>query len=52
MHGIGSPLVHPLGVDMVANFSSMKKLLGVKGSKLLAVYDKSTRSWSWIGPVV
>lgn len=33
-------------------FASKTAPPGVKGWKPLAVYDKSTRSWSWIGPVV
>eukprot|EP01018_Ginkgo_biloba_P018559 Gb_27287 [translate_table: standard] len=32
-------------------FASKTAPPGVKGWKPLAVYDKSTRSWSWIGPV-
>lgn len=32
-------------------FTSKTAPPGVKGWKPLAVYDKSTRSWSWIGPV-
>lgn len=33
-------------------FSSKTAPLGAKGWKILAVYEKSTRSWSWIGPVI
>ncbi|GLJ40343.1 hypothetical protein SUGI_0829510 [Cryptomeria japonica] len=32
-------------------FASKTAPQGVKGWKPLAVYDKSTRSWSWLGPV-
>ncbi|XP_061352469.1 uncharacterized protein LOC133297364 [Gastrolobium bilobum] len=32
-------------------FSSKTAPLGAKGWKVLAVYEKSTRSWSWTGPV-
>ncbi|KAJ7947736.1 Nuclear factor related to kappa-B-binding protein [Quillaja saponaria] len=32
-------------------FSSKTAPLGAKGWKVLAAYEKSTRSWSWIGPV-
>lgn len=32
-------------------FSSKTAPLGAKGWKALAVYEKSTKSWSWIGPV-
>ncbi|CAL0324229.1 unnamed protein product [Lupinus luteus] len=33
-------------------FSSKTAPLGAKGWKALTVYGKSTRSWSWIGPVL
>lgn len=33
-------------------FTSKTAPPGIKGWKPLAVYDKSTRSWSWIGPVL
>ncbi|TKY48473.1 Nuclear factor related to kappa-B-binding protein [Spatholobus suberectus] len=33
-------------------FSSKTAPLGAKGWKVLAVYEKSTRSWSWTGPVI
>ncbi|KAF6171055.1 hypothetical protein GIB67_014635 [Kingdonia uniflora] len=33
-------------------FSSKTAPLGSKGWKPLAVYEKSTKCWSWIGPVV
>ncbi|XP_004487052.1 uncharacterized protein [Cicer arietinum] len=33
-------------------FSSKTAPLGAKGWKVLAVYEKSTRSWSWCGPVL
>lgn len=33
-------------------FSSKTAPLGAKGWKVLAVYEKSTRSWSWTGPVL
>ncbi|XP_073271617.1 uncharacterized protein [Primulina huaijiensis] len=33
-------------------FSSRTAPLGAKGWKPLVVYEKSTKSWSWIGPVV
>ncbi|OAY37897.1 uncharacterized protein LOC110625536 [Manihot esculenta] len=32
-------------------FSSKTAPLGAKGWKALGVYEKSTKSWSWIGPV-
>ncbi|KAA0035271.1 Nfrkb, putative isoform 1 [Cucumis melo var. makuwa] len=32
-------------------FSSKTAPLGAKGWKMLAVYEKSTKTWSWIGPV-
>ncbi|EEF29571.1 nfrkb, putative [Ricinus communis] len=32
-------------------FSSKTAPLGAKGWKALVVYEKSTKSWSWIGPV-
>ena len=32
-------------------FSSKTAPLGAKGWKTLAVYEKSTKSWSWLGPV-
>ncbi|KAJ1396628.1 Nuclear factor related to kappa-B-binding protein [Sesbania bispinosa] len=32
-------------------FSSKPAPLGAKGWKVLTFYEKSTRSWSWIGPV-
>jgi nuclear factor related to kappa-B-binding protein len=32
-------------------FSSKTAPLGAKGWKVLATYEKSTKSWSWIGPV-
>ncbi|XP_028784218.1 uncharacterized protein LOC114740264 [Neltuma alba] len=32
-------------------FSSKTAPLGAKGWKVLAVYEKSTRCWSWTGPV-
>lgn len=32
-------------------FSSRTAPLGAKGWKALVVYEKSTKSWSWIGPV-
>ncbi|CAK7331672.1 unnamed protein product [Dovyalis caffra] len=32
-------------------FSSKTAPLGIKGWKALVFYDKSTKSWSWIGPV-
>jgi|UniRef100_A0A2N9H0B1 nuclear factor related to kappa-B-binding protein len=32
-------------------FSSKTAPLGAKGWKALAIYEKSTKSWSWIGPV-
>ncbi|KAI4356105.1 hypothetical protein L6164_000152 [Bauhinia variegata] len=32
-------------------FSSKTAPLGAKGWKVLAVYEKLTRSWSWVGPV-
>lgn len=32
-------------------FSSKTAPLGAKGWKLLVFYEKSTKSWSWIGPV-
>lgn len=32
-------------------FSSKTAPLGAKGWKVLTVYEKSTRSWSWTGPV-
>ncbi|KAF5727415.1 Nfrkb putative isoform 1 [Tripterygium wilfordii] len=33
-------------------FSSKTAPLGAKGWKALVVYEKSTKSWSWIGPVL
>ncbi|CAK8536161.1 unnamed protein product [Lathyrus sativus] len=33
-------------------FSSKTAPLGAKGWKVLAIYEKSTRSWSWTGPVL
>ncbi|KZV23947.1 hypothetical protein F511_23091 [Dorcoceras hygrometricum] len=33
-------------------FSSRTAPLGAKGWKPLVVYEKSTKSWSWIGPIV
>ncbi|XP_039017362.1 uncharacterized protein LOC120148266 [Hibiscus syriacus] len=33
-------------------FSSKTAPLGVKGWKALVAYEKSTKSWSWVGPVV
>ncbi|XP_020223513.1 uncharacterized protein LOC109805743 [Cajanus cajan] len=33
-------------------FSSKTAPLGAKGWKVLAVFEKSTRSWSWTGPVI
>ncbi|KAL2332078.1 hypothetical protein Fmac_019659 [Flemingia macrophylla] len=33
-------------------FSSKTAPLGAKGWKVLAVYEKTTRSWSWTGPVI
>ncbi|XP_027343638.1 uncharacterized protein LOC113856147 [Abrus precatorius] len=33
-------------------FSSKTAPLGAKGWKILAVYEKTTRIWSWTGPVV
>lgn len=32
-------------------FSSKTAPLGAKGWKVLVLYEKSTKSWSWIGPV-
>ncbi|PON32708.1 Nuclear factor related to kappa-B-binding protein [Parasponia andersonii] len=32
-------------------FSSKTAPLGAKGWKTLAVYEKSTKSWSWLGPI-
>ncbi|KAJ6309790.1 hypothetical protein OIU76_014680 [Salix suchowensis] len=32
-------------------FSSKTAPLGIKGWKALVFYDKSTKSWSWIGPI-
>ncbi|XP_023007320.1 uncharacterized protein LOC111499854 [Cucurbita maxima] len=32
-------------------FSSKTAPLGAKGWKMLAIYEKSTKTWSWIGPV-
>ena len=32
-------------------FSSKTAPLGAKGWKALAIYEKSTKSWSWIGPI-
>lgn len=32
-------------------FSSKTAPLGIKGWKALVVYEKTTKSWSWIGPV-
>ena len=32
-------------------FSSKTAPLGIKGWKALVFYDKSTKTWSWIGPV-
>ncbi|KAF3453778.1 hypothetical protein FNV43_RR04219 [Rhamnella rubrinervis] len=32
-------------------FSSKTAPLGAKGWKTLAIYEKSTKSWSWLGPV-
>ncbi|CAJ1956048.1 unnamed protein product [Sphenostylis stenocarpa] len=33
-------------------FSSKTAPLGAKGWKVLAVYEKSTKSWAWTGPVI
>ncbi|OIW03948.1 hypothetical protein TanjilG_30224 [Lupinus angustifolius] len=33
-------------------FSSKTAPLGAKGWKALTAYEKSTRSWSWVGPVL
>ncbi|XP_020224852.1 uncharacterized protein LOC109806754 [Cajanus cajan] len=33
-------------------FSSKTAPLGAKGWKVLAVYEKTNRSWSWTGPVI
>ncbi|KAK8536191.1 hypothetical protein V6N13_009567 [Hibiscus sabdariffa] len=33
-------------------FSSKTSPLGAKGWKTLVAYEKSTKSWSWVGPVV
>ncbi|KAK7261420.1 hypothetical protein RIF29_27730 [Crotalaria pallida] len=33
-------------------FSSKTAPLGAKGWKALTVYEKSSRSWSWVGPVL
>ncbi|KAK7272106.1 hypothetical protein RJT34_28506 [Clitoria ternatea] len=33
-------------------FSSKTAPLGAKGWKILAVYEKTTRSWSWTGPII
>ncbi|KAM3398564.1 hypothetical protein P3S68_002080 [Capsicum galapagoense] len=43
--------LHDLVRGVLKIFSSKTAPLGAKGWKALVVYEKSTKSWSWIGPV-
>ncbi|KAH0713266.1 hypothetical protein KY285_009301 [Solanum tuberosum] len=43
--------LHDLVRGVLKIFSSKTAPLGAKGWKSLVVYDKPTKSWSWIGPV-
>ncbi|KAJ8751375.1 hypothetical protein K2173_016572 [Erythroxylum novogranatense] len=43
--------LHDLVRGVLKIFSSKSAPLGAKGWKALVVYEKSTKSWSWIGPL-
>ncbi|KAI3772421.1 hypothetical protein L6452_03607 [Arctium lappa] len=43
--------LHDLVRGVLKIFSSRSSPLGAKGWKALVVYDRSIKSWSWIGPV-
>lgn len=43
--------LHDLVRGVLKIFSSKTAPLGAKGWKPLVVYEKTTKSWSWIGPV-
>ncbi|XP_009792724.1 uncharacterized protein [Nicotiana sylvestris] len=43
--------LHDLVRGVLKIFSSKTAPLGAKGWKPLVVYEKATKSWSWIGPV-